>query len=81
MPKCPKCGKEIDYLYCYAYKLEKARFYISSNNRTKYSNWKGICRGDLVYDCPKCGELLFASEEEAEKFLRGNSNERRDDLK
>jgi predicted RNA-binding Zn-ribbon protein involved in translation (DUF1610 family) len=75
--RCPKCGKEIDYLYYYAYELQKATFYISSNNHAEYSNWDSIpdIKGDPEYVCPECGEVLFTSEEEAEKFLGNEETE------
>jgi len=72
-PKCPKCGAEIDHLHYYAYELQRADFWVFDSN-TEYDNWESLAgdtKGEPDYDCPICGETLFHSEDEAEKFLRG----------
>jgi len=77
MPKCPKCGKKIDYLIYNAYELEKATFYVTDTN-TEYSNWDSLgftYPNTTEYHCPECDELLFVDEEEAEKFLRGDAHD------
>ena len=75
---CPKCGKEIDYLYYYAYELTKATVGIpEGTDEMDYSHWDslGNTRGDVNFDCPECDETLFTSEEEAKKFLMGKAIE------
>jgi len=74
MPKCPKCGKEIDHLIYNAYELQKADFYVFDTN-TEYSNWDSLgftYPNTTEYHCPKCDELLFVDEDAAEKFLRSS---------
>jgi predicted RNA-binding Zn-ribbon protein involved in translation (DUF1610 family) len=73
VPKCPKCGKEIDHLHYYAYELQKADFYVFDEN-TEYSGWDSLCdvKGEPDYECPECGETLFHNEEEAKDFLKQN---------
>jgi hypothetical protein len=75
-PRCPKCGSEIHHLHYCAYELTGAEFRVFDTN-TEYSNWDtfGDIKGDPDYDCPECGETLFHSEEEAEKFLRGEKDD------
>jgi len=71
MPKCPKCGKEIEELLYYAYELNHAHF----NRYGEYYNWDTLpdMKGKPDYECPECGEVLFHSEEKALAFLRGEA--------
>jgi len=69
MPKCPKCGKEINGLYYGAAEINRYWFTIEEG-KANYSiddSWTEYSE----YDCPECGAPLFTDEEEAEKFLRG----------
>ena len=66
MPKCPKCGEEIDHLInvCSAWKLY--RFYSNGSYE-----WIDDVSGDVnEYECPECNEVLFTDEAEAQKFLK-----------
>jgi hypothetical protein len=71
MPKCPKCGGKIDSLLYYAYELNKADVVVRNGN-LEYHGWDTIpdIKGDPDYECPECGEVLFHSEKEAERFLK-----------
>jgi predicted RNA-binding Zn-ribbon protein involved in translation (DUF1610 family) len=67
MPKCPKCGKEIDHLHYHVKELARADFDEGGN----YWNWDIL---DTDYDtveycCPECGGVLFTNEDEALAFL------------
>lgn len=76
MPKCPKCGRNIDYLRYSAYELQKANFYVTDTN-AEYSNRDslGVTYPDTIeYSCPECDEVLFVDEEEAKKFLMENDS-------
>ena len=66
MPRCPKCGAEIDHLAWFEKVWQKAIF-----NGENYSNWDTVSVIEGYYACPKCGAELFGAEEEARKFLRG----------
>lgn len=73
MVRCPKCGSEIDYLNYYAYELTKACVSIDENyDQLDYYSWDslGVTKGEIDYECPECGEVLFHTEKEAEQFLR-----------
>ena len=71
MPKCPKCGAEIDHLHHFGYYLQKADFWIDEDGEPRYDDWDdlGDLKGTPEYECPECGEVLFTDEEEAKKFL------------
>jgi len=78
MPKCPKCGKEIDYLEYYQLtwqyakaRLAKGVFRNSVEYYLEYHDWKdtGIDE-DGGYYCPECEELIAVSEREAIEFLK-----------
>ena len=73
MPKCPKCGKEIDHLIHYGYYLMKADFRIDKDGDKVYENWYDfgdMKEGTEEYYCPECKQVLFKTEDEAIKFLR-----------
>jgi hypothetical protein len=72
MPKCPKCGEEIDHLHYYAYELQKADFDVFDNGDFEYNSWDSLCdvKGEPEYCCPECSATLFRSQDEAIKFLK-----------
>ena len=81
MPKCPKCGKEIDYLVDYSPAWQKYEMRIDKNGDAHYEFVDDSLPIDTIddeYECPECGEVLFTDEEEAVKFLRGETSEKRD---
>ena len=75
MPKCPKCGKEIDYLR--EFMSEEFKLTVDENGYVHYDlvDASVLNRGD-EYKCPECGEVLFTDEEEAVKFLKGKTLEK-----
>jgi len=67
MPKCPKCGKEIDFLKNYVYKCTNE--YIFDGDRYEFV---GVIEGDYEeYRCPECGYRIAETEIDAIRFLRG----------
>jgi len=65
MPKCPKCGKEIEYL---DYTQPAKASVKPAGGYLEYCWWdEYVAEGE--YECPECGEVLFDSEEEAERFF------------
>ena len=80
MPKCPKCGKEIVYLRDFSPVWQEYRITVDENGDVHYEfidNSDPMDTGD-EYECPECGEVLFTDEEEAVKFLRGETSEKRE---
>jgi len=73
MPKCPKCGAEIDYLHEFDKVEEKFRFSIDDNGLPDYAHLNYIAESEEVIDfeCPECDALLFEDEEKATAFLKG----------
>jgi predicted RNA-binding Zn-ribbon protein involved in translation (DUF1610 family) len=65
MPKCPKCGEEIDHLINYCKSWEK--FYFDGED---YNYIDTISTDENEYACPECDETLFYNEEEAIEFLK-----------
>ena len=79
MPKCPKCGKEIDYLVDYSPAWQKYEMRIDKNGDAHYEFVDDSLPIDTIddeYECPECGEVLFTDEEEAVKFLRGETSQK-----
>jgi len=71
MPKCPKCGKEIDYLFDYS-KVEQLFIFSLENGEPRYEAKDSFSLSlPDEWECPECGEVLFRSEEDAIKFLKG----------
>jgi len=77
MPKCPKCGAEIDYLIAYTTNLaEEDIFRVDKDGNAEYEEvgldyWDT----DTSFSCPECGKELFHKEEEAIRFLKGEKVE------
>lgn len=67
MPECPKCKEPIDFLYNYSQIEER---FIFKNGDYEASGESYPLDGPNEFECPRCGEVLFTSEEEAGRFLR-----------
>jgi DNA-directed RNA polymerase subunit RPC12/RpoP len=71
MVKCPKCGREVDHLYCWATQPSTWRVRLV-DGELDYSfinaEYKFV---EAEYYCPNCHALLFEDEEEAKAFLSG----------
>jgi len=75
MPRCPKCGKEIDHLKDFSPVWQEYKMTIDENGNAHYEfvdNSTPMDTGD-EYECPECEEVLFRDEEEAVRFLRGET--------
>jgi hypothetical protein len=71
LPKCPRCGKEIDYLINVCEETAKYVFSFDGGKGCDYyfdDSWPGDWS---VFQCPECDEELFTNEEDAKKFLKG----------
>lgn len=75
MPFCPKCGKKINRLISVEYPtyVEKWEVYITEGGYLDYGECvkKETIDNEIEgYECPECGEMLFHSWEDVEKFLK-----------
>ena len=66
MPRCPKCGEEIDHLVYWEKAWRRAEFEADG----EYHDWETHPTDSFYYACPCCGEKLFRSEEKALNFLK-----------
>jgi DNA-directed RNA polymerase subunit RPC12/RpoP len=70
MPKCPRCGKEIDHLIEYSKEWRKYRVRLVGN----YIEYEEIDEAAVVIDheyvCPECDSTIAITEEGAKEFLR-----------
>lgn len=75
MPKCPKCGKEIDYLRDFFPIWQEYKMTIDENGNAYYElvDDSLLTNSGDEYKCPKCSAVLFRDEKEAVKFLRGET--------
>jgi transcription initiation factor IIE alpha subunit len=72
MPKCPKCGKEIDFLKNYESNATlEYNLSLDIEGEPQYEYVDTLFAGDSVFACPECGEDLFSNEEDAVAFLQG----------
>jgi len=73
MPKCPKCGKEIDFLKDYFPVWQEYNMRINENGEECYEFVDDSIPMDTdeEYECPECCEILFRNRDDAVKFLRG----------
>jgi len=77
MPKCPKCGAEIDYLIAYTTNVaEEDIFRVDKSGGVEYDE-VGFDYWDTstTFSCPECEKILFRREEDAKKFLLGEKVE------
>jgi ssDNA-binding Zn-finger/Zn-ribbon topoisomerase 1 len=76
MPKCPKCGEEIDTLIYWRW--EESEYYMWIPEGSEQPELERIPRFDEDYDegyeCPECRALLFKSRGEAIDFLKSETN-------
>jgi predicted RNA-binding Zn-ribbon protein involved in translation (DUF1610 family) len=73
MPKCPKCGEEIDVLITWKRELSRYRMWFIEKD-DEYPMWERVDaveeEGEEEYECPRCGGLLFKNYEDAVAFLK-----------
>jgi len=67
MPKCPECGKEIDYLSfcCKEYGI------LEREGGWKWANEEGA-DPEFEFYCPECGKVIFEDPDEAERWLENS---------
>lgn len=70
MPKCPKCGKEINsFLFSASQDCGGSAYLDGSTFQHSTDEVSGS--RDEEYRCPECQELLTREPDEAEQFLQG----------
>jgi ribosomal protein S27AE len=71
MPKCPKCGKDIDTLLLQGKQVQTFRVSLGEDGLVYL--WIDASDGleDEEYACPECGETLFTNDIDATDFLMG----------
>jgi len=79
MPKCPKCGKEIDHLREWDKVWRGFDFTIGEDGFPDYDELDDYPEaGEIEWECPECATVLFYNQERAIEFLKGvnyaNSN-------
>lgn len=71
MPKCPKCGKEIDCLN--NWESGEMEYCLSLNG---YEGKDFVEDGKVnEYECLECSEVIFTDEEKAIAFLKGEAKQ------
>ncbi|RLG34529.1 hypothetical protein DRN97_02350 [Methanosarcinales archaeon] len=76
MPRCPKCGKEIDHLKDFSPVWQEYKMTIDENSDAHYEFVDDSLPIDSMndeYQCPECEEVLFTYADDAIKFLRGET--------
>lgn len=73
MPKCPKCGVEIDFLRDFSPMW--AEYKLSVDDEGENYEWAdNTISMDTVnheYECPECNKVLFEDYDKAVEFLKG----------
>jgi hypothetical protein len=71
MPKCPKCGKEINCLIVHALDWEEYEVRLDEKGELEWVPLDGWASDFApIYLCPECNGLLFVSEKDATGFLK-----------
>ena len=68
MPKCPKCGKEIEELICVTEETAEYLMTPTENGKADYIPLYARIKSE-VYRCPECDAKLFDTPDEAIRFL------------
>ena len=72
MPKCPKCGEEIETLIAWIPKEDRCNVSLNHDNTLDYESTDIIeGKGATEYACPLCNEVIFRNDIDAENFLKG----------
>jgi len=73
VPRCPKCGAEIDYLLNYCMKTVTFIVELTDGDLDYIKEDEYPDSTENRYMCPVCGRELFTNEEDAKAFLRQTS--------
>lgn len=68
-PRCPKCGAVLEYLESTIVGIVRACF-----DGDDYYDWSLMDDDEIIYSCPRCGEVLFTDEYDARWFLLGEDD-------
>ena len=78
MPKCSKCGDDIDHLILLETKQNEYKATYDAEAETlafeNTEEWRGNPTGEVEkqeFSCPKCHVTLFTDEEAAKAFFSG----------
>ena len=73
MPKCPKCGAEIDHLREFDNVEVSYVFGLDSKGRLCWDDQEILWDTAKIIEvgCPECEAILFKTESEAVAFLKG----------
>lgn len=78
MPKCPKCGEDIDSLILAETREREFKVtYDEGSEELIFADteeWRGNPTGNVIeqyWHCPLCNEVIFDNEAEAKEFLSG----------
>jgi len=71
MPKCPLCGKEINFLINVCTEIHEYKASLGEEGTIEYIDLDvyPISHSEDGFFCPECRAKLFDSEEEATEFL------------
>jgi DNA-directed RNA polymerase subunit RPC12/RpoP len=70
VPRCPRCGKEIDYLIEYSKEWRKYRVRLVGDS-IEYEEIGEAYVIDHEYACPECDSTIAITEDGAKEFLKG----------
>ncbi len=74
MPKCPKCNVEINHLVLFSRIEQRGCFELDPSGDVQVIEECVVPDyEDEDFECPKCSTVLFHDRDEAESFLRGES--------
>jgi transcription initiation factor IIE alpha subunit len=78
MPKCPKCGNDIDFLKNYVSGItEDFNFTVDAKGYPEYEHVDSYLDDEAKNEfcCPECGATLFVDEKDAINFLLGKTTQ------
>ncbi|MEM0095701.1 MAG: hypothetical protein QW660_03600 [Candidatus Bathyarchaeia archaeon] len=74
MPRCPKCGAEIEELIDLTRELVEYRLYLAGD-RPEWEKADVVESENVCYYCPECHEEIFNDFKKAIAFLKGEETD------
>ena len=72
---CPHCNKPISHLLVRSEEINFYRYPSHDGSLILEESLTTFCVGESDYFCPECGEIIVETQDDADRFLKGEHSD------